>query len=126
MFHSSWKTFHEIFFLKLFPHHLYYEFIVSIYFISCIGHLLTYPVKKKCFVFFKQSKQQLKLIEVVFHSFWKGIHEPIFLKLFLHHLYSEFIVSMYFKWCIEHLLTYPVRKKYFVFMKQSIKQLQTH
>jgi hypothetical protein len=51
VFHISWKSFHGPFFLKLFLHHFFYEFIDSIDLKWCIRHRLKYSERKKCFVF---------------------------------------------------------------------------
>jgi hypothetical protein len=107
-------------FLKLFLHELLYEFIDSIDLKWCIRHRLTYPVRKKCFVRETINIAPSNSFEVVFHSSLKSFHDPSFLKLFLHHLYYEFINSMNLKWCIRHRLKYSVRTKCFVFVKQSI------
>ncbi len=74
--YSYWKIYFHQFSLLF----LYYNFKI---FTVCHG----------------RNPRYLKIIEVGFHSSWKSFHEPSFLKLFLHHLYYEFIVSIDLKFC---------------------------
>jgi hypothetical protein len=54
VFHSSWKSFHEPFFLKLLLHHLYYYLLFQCTLNRVLDIFLTYSVRKKCFVLKKQ------------------------------------------------------------------------
>ncbi len=51
---------------------------------------------------------------------WKtSFYETFFLKLFLHHLYYEFIISMDYKWCIRPLISISCNEE-MCFIRETI------
>jgi hypothetical protein len=121
VFFSSCKIFEQPLFFFIFHNEFLNRFIDSKGLKWFIGHRLTYPVRRKPYKLEKQFFHgHFKFVEAEFFSSWMICEQPLFLFLFLREFLNIFIDSKDLKWANAYRFTYPVRKKCFVLVKQSI------